>query len=201
MSSGPMRVLVPLGTRPEIVKLAPVVRTLRARGFEVRTVATGQHYDPSLTDAFFEGLGLSPDDRWGLGGDEPQRVGGILENAYRELQAPRPDLVFLMGDTHTVPLFCLAARRFRVPVAHLEAGLRSFNETSLEEVNRKVAGALALLHFAPTELAATFLREFRGTHPAALVLALGLAGYAGGPTMLAGGLGLAAMAWRSGRAG
>src|SRR5438552_8214036 len=64
-----------------------------------------------------------------------------------------------MGDTHTVPLFCLAARRHRVPVAHLEAGLRSFNETSLEEVNRKVAGALASVHFAPTELAATFLRR------------------------------------------
>src|SRR5204863_3833990 len=86
-------------------------------------------------------------------------VGGILERAYRVVADVRPDLVFLMGDTNTVPLFSLAARRHRVPVAHLEAGLRSFNETSLEEVNRKVAGALASLHSAPTELAATFLRR------------------------------------------
>ena len=154
-----MRVLVPLGTRPEIVKLAPVVRTLAARGSDVRTVATGQHYDASLTDTFFDGLGLAPDVRWELDGDEAARVGRILENALRELDASRPDLVFLMGDTNTVPLFSLAARRHRTPVAHLEAGLRSFNETSLEEVNRKVAGALASLHFAPTELAATFLRR------------------------------------------
>jgi UDP-N-acetylglucosamine 2-epimerase (non-hydrolysing) len=67
--------------------------------------------------------------------------------------------VLLLGDTFTVPFFCLAARRACVPIVHLEAGLRSFNPTSMEEVNRRVAGALASVHLAPTDLAARFLRD------------------------------------------
>jgi UDP-N-acetylglucosamine 2-epimerase (non-hydrolysing) len=153
-----MRILVPFGTRPEIIKLAPVVRTLKERGFEVTTVATGQHYDGSLTDAFYEQLAFHPDARWTLEGDDVTRTAEILKLAHQEVSERKPDLVLLLGDTYTVPLFCLAARRYRVPIAHLEAGLRSFNETSLEEVHRKVAGALASLHFAPTRMAADFLR-------------------------------------------
>ncbi len=152
-----MNVLVPLGTRPEIVKLAPVVRALREAGVAVRTVATGQHYDATLTSAFYDALGLQPDETWSLSGDEGERVGTILTLAHGEIAARRPDLVLLLGDTWTVPLFSLAARSHRVPVAHIEAGLRSFNETSMEEVNRRVAGAAASLHFAPTQLASKFL--------------------------------------------
>ena len=80
-----MRVLVPLGTRPEIVKLAPVVHALRGAGLDVRTVATGQHYDASLTSAFFDGLGLQPDETWSVSGDEGERAGAILSLAHREL--------------------------------------------------------------------------------------------------------------------
>ncbi len=152
-----MRILVALGTRPEIVKLAPVVAALRIAGVEVEVVATGQHHDRELADAFFEGLGLVPDVRWHLEGDEGHRVATILEQAFALIADRRPDAVLLLGDTWTVPLFCLAARRFRTPVAHLEAGLRSFNPTSVEEVDRKVAGALASLHLAPTTMAAGFL--------------------------------------------
>jgi UDP-N-acetylglucosamine 2-epimerase (non-hydrolysing) len=152
-----MQVLVPLGTRPEIVKLSPIVAALEARGAAVRVVATGQHHDPTLTDVFYDRLGLHPDERWKAEGDDGTRVGAILTHAYVELQARRPDLVLVLGDTYTVPLFCVAARRHRVPVAHVEAGLRSFNPTSMEEVNRKIAAATASLHFAPTELAARFL--------------------------------------------
>ena len=159
-----LRVLVPLGTRPEIVKLAPVVAALQRHGHVVRTVATGQHYSPSMSDAFFDDLGLRPDERWELEGDESERVGSILGSALRELDRHRPDVVLLLGDTWTVPLFCMAARRHGVPLAHLEAGLRSFNPTSVEEVNRKVAAATASLHLAPTELAARFLR-YEGVLP------------------------------------
>ena len=154
-----MRVLVPIGTRPEIVKLAPVVAALRAVGMSVRVVATGQHYDAALTDAFYDALGLRPDERWDLEGDEADRVAGILAALMRELAAHPTDLVLVLGDTYTVPMACLAARRHRIPVAHVEAGLRSFNETSMEEVNRRIAAATASLHFAPTELAGRFLRE------------------------------------------
>ena len=154
-----MKVLVPFGTRPEIVKLSPVIDALRERGFEIRSVATGQHDDPGMTDAFFEELSLEPDQRWRLGAGDAARVPGMLGLALHEVDSWRPDLVLVLGDTYTVPLFCLAARRRQVPVAHLEAGLRSFNETSMEEVNRKVAGATASLHFAPTDLAGRFLRD------------------------------------------
>ena len=154
-----MRILVPFGTRPEIVKLAPVVQALRAASFEVRAVATGQHYDDALAGAFFRGLDLVPDENWTVEGSEGERVGTILTRAIESVAAWQPDLVLCLGDTYTVPLFCLAARRQRVPVAHLEAGLRSFNPTSMEEVNRKVAAATASLHFAPTDLAARFLQD------------------------------------------
>ena len=152
-----MNVLVPLGTRPEIIKLAPVVAALREHGVVTEVVATGQHYDAALTDAFFDGLGMQPDVRWQLEGNEAQRVGSILEQAITLLDDRRPDAVVLLGDTNTVPLFCLAARRFSIPIVHVEAGLRSHNSTSLEEANRRVAGTLASLHFAPTALAAAFL--------------------------------------------
>jgi UDP-N-acetylglucosamine 2-epimerase (non-hydrolysing) len=159
------RLLVPLGTRPEIIKLAPVVRELVASGFAVRTVATGQHGDAAMSSAFFEELDVRPDETWTLPGNAPARLGSMLARAEQELEENRPELVLMLGDTNTVPLFCLAARRHRVPVAHLEAGLRSFNATSMEEVNRKIAAACASLHLAPTELAAKFLVD-EGIDPA-----------------------------------
>jgi UDP-N-acetylglucosamine 2-epimerase (non-hydrolysing) len=152
-----MRVLVPVGTRPEIVKLAPVIHQLRRRGFDVRVLATGQHDDPSLAGVFFDRFGVEPDERWSPPSDEHERVGFILAGAFNELRERRPDVVLVVGDTYTVPFFALAARRFVVPVVHVEAGLRSFNDTSMEEVHRRVAGQIASLHFAPTETAARFL--------------------------------------------
>lgn len=154
-----MRVLVPFGTRPEIVKLAPVVAALREHGHAVHAVATGQHDDPRLADRFFTDLGLTPDERWTLPRAEAERVGALLTHAYETIAARHPDLVLVLGDTYTVPLFGLAARRHTIPVAHLEAGLRSFNPRSLEEVNRRAVGAMTSLHLAPTALAAHFLAD------------------------------------------
>jgi UDP-N-acetylglucosamine 2-epimerase (non-hydrolysing) len=152
-----MDILVPFGTRPEIVKLAPVVAALHDCGHAVRTVATGQQDDPRLADDFFADLALVPDTRWDLPAREADRVGALLTHAYDELATHRPDVVLVLGDTHTVPLFGLAARRAGVPVVHLEAGLRSFNERSLEEIHRRAAAAIASLHLAPTTLAASML--------------------------------------------
>ena len=150
-------VLIPMGTRPEIIKLSPVISALRDEGIIVKTVATGQHYDHNLTDTFFAEFGVAPDVRWTLEGPEHVRLGQLVAAAEEEIETARPDLVLVLGDTNTVPVFCLAARRHSVPVAHLEAGMRSFNETSMEEVNRRVAAACASLHLAPTQLAAKFL--------------------------------------------
>ena len=153
-----LHLTVPIGTRPEIVKLAPVVNSLREHGHHVRVVATGQHFDAELTDVFFSALHLQPDVRWALPSSEAERVGAILSAAMTEIAEQRPDAVLILGDTWTVPLFALAARRYGIAVVHLEAGLRSFNELSIEEVNRRIAGAVAQFHLAPTDLAATFLR-------------------------------------------
>jgi UDP-N-acetylglucosamine 2-epimerase (non-hydrolysing) len=150
---------VAVGTRPEVVKLAPVVTVLRAAGHLVRCVATGQHTDPRLAAALFTELGCPPDDTWLIDGDEGSRVGGLLTHAYRELAEHRPDAVVVLGDTYTAPLVAMAARRAGVGVVHVEAGLRSFNELSMEETNRRMLASLATVHLAPTDLAETFLLQ------------------------------------------
>ncbi|WP_229071075.1 non-hydrolyzing UDP-N-acetylglucosamine 2-epimerase [Actinoplanes sp. DH11] len=151
-------ILVPFGTRPEVIKLAPVVAALREHGHSVVTVDTGQHTDAAMSGDVQRDLGLTPDIRRELpaGGN---RLAALIEGAGQMLDADRPDLVLALGDTHTVPAYALAARAAGVPFAHLEAGLRSFNPRSLEEVNRRVAAAVAQLHFAPTGRAAGFLAE------------------------------------------
>jgi UDP-N-acetylglucosamine 2-epimerase (non-hydrolysing) len=142
-----------------VIKLAGVVTALRDRGHLVRCVATGQHKDPAMYADVFAGLGLEPDAAWRLDGDEGDRVGGLLANAFRDVGASAPDAVLVLGDTYTAPMMALAARRHGAGVIHLEAGLRSFNERSMEESNRRVVAALATLHLAPTRLAARFLRD------------------------------------------
>ena len=150
-------VLVPFGTRPEVVKLAPVVAALEAAGHRVSVVDTGQHTDPALSSQLQATLGLTPGQRFQLPVDPADRSGALHADAARAVARSAPDVVLALGDTNTVPAYALAARAAGVPFAHLEAGLRSLNPRSVEEVNRRVAAAAAQLHFAPTERAAAFL--------------------------------------------
>jgi len=159
-----MKLTVPVGTRPEIVKLAGAIAAMRAAGHDVRCVATGQHTDAKLAGDIFAELGCPPDVVWRLPSTEPERVGSLLAQAFAEFAEHRPDAVLVLGDTYTAPLVAIAARRFGVGVIHLEAGLRSFNERSVEEVNRRMMVALATVHLAPTELAARLLRD-EGVEP------------------------------------
>ncbi|HEV7207278.1 MAG TPA: UDP-N-acetylglucosamine 2-epimerase (non-hydrolyzing) [Mycobacteriales bacterium] len=152
-----LRLTVPVGTRPEVIKLAPVVTALSAAGHQVRCIATGQHYDPAMYEEIFAGAGLRPDVIWRLSGTEGERLGQLLASAFQELAAQPADGILVLGDTYTAPLFAMAARRFGVGVIHLEAGLRSQNERSVEEVNRRMMVALATVHLAPTRGAADFL--------------------------------------------
>jgi UDP-N-acetylglucosamine 2-epimerase (non-hydrolysing) len=147
------RILVPFGTRPEVIKLAPVVHALRAAGHQVTTVDTGQHQDAAMSGDVQKSLNLLPDVRL----TKPNGLGGLVTAALSALAAHPADLVLALGDTHTVPAWALAARNAGIPFAHLEAGLRSFNPRSAEEINRRVAAATAQLHFAPTDRAAAFL--------------------------------------------
>jgi UDP-N-acetylglucosamine 2-epimerase (non-hydrolysing) len=157
--TSPLRITVPVGTRPEVIKLAGVVAALRAHGHQVRTVATGQHVDAQMYSRVFADLGMRPDTVWELSGGEGDRVGALLGHAFDDVAAHRPDIVLVLGDTYTAPLFAMAARRHGVGVVHLEAGLRSFNPASMEESNRRMVAALATMHLAPTELAARFLGD------------------------------------------
>ncbi|MGP3691514.1 non-hydrolyzing UDP-N-acetylglucosamine 2-epimerase [Streptomyces sp. IBSNAI002] len=160
------RILVPLGTRPEIVKLAPVVRGLAA-AHDVRVVFTGQHGSAALGDRMLAEFGLEPAERWDTGPaagpagparSGAERLGALVAEAGRGLDRQGPDAVLVLGDTNTVPAFCLAAVDAGLPVVHLEAGLRSYNPLSREEANRKLAASLASLHLAPTARAAAVLR-------------------------------------------
>ena len=148
------RLLVAVGTRPEFVKIAPVLDALRERGVPVHLVATGQHTDQDMAGQFLTDLGIVVDEAWDLGASTgAQRMGLLTTNAFDAVERERPDAVLVLGDTITVPIFALAARALGRPLIHVEAGLRGYNPQSVEEANRRFAGAVASLHFAPTQRA------------------------------------------------
>ncbi|MBO0728315.1 MAG: UDP-N-acetylglucosamine 2-epimerase (non-hydrolyzing) [Acidimicrobiaceae bacterium] len=151
------RVLVAYGTRPEIVKLAPVVRALRAAGHNVRVVNTGQHFSLEMNHGIAREVDLVADVDHVLPEQPAARLAALVEDAGREVDPARTDVVLCLGDTETIPAYALAARRAGLPFWHLEAGLRSFNERSLEELNRRFAAAAASFNLAPTERARGFL--------------------------------------------
>ena len=152
-----MKITVAVGTRPEIIKLGPVVQALRKDGQELRVIATGEHTDPGMAGDMFDGLGHQPDVTWPLPDTGSKHLGALIASAADEFATAAADAVLVLGDTDSVPLVALAARRHGVGVIDAEAGLRSFNGRSGEETNRRVMAALATLNLAPTPLAAQFL--------------------------------------------
>ena len=109
--------------------------------------------------------GVDPDEVWNLADQPGDRLAAMTAMAAATIDRIQPSATLVLGDTHTVPIFAMASRRALVPVIHVEAGLRSLNPQSIEEVNRKVASSVASLHFAPTADAATFLLA-EGVEPA-----------------------------------
>jgi UDP-N-acetylglucosamine 2-epimerase (non-hydrolysing) len=161
-SGGKPRILVTFGTRPEAIKMFPVVFALRETGrFDVKVVVTAQHRE--LLDAVLALAGLRPDLDLDLMLPDQSLDGlssRILTSFGQALDTLRPDRVLVHGDTLTTMMASLACYFRRIPVGHVEAGLRSGDIYSPwpEEVNRKVTGVVADLHFAPTETAAAALR-------------------------------------------
>jgi UDP-N-acetylglucosamine 2-epimerase len=149
-----MRVMSVVGNRPQFVKAAPLSRALRAVGTEV-LVHSGQHYDPDLADLFFDELGIpQPDHALGVGRGSPLRQVAAIITALEDLiSADRPDVVLVYGDTTTTLAGALAAAKTGVPLAHVEAGLRSFDRTMPEEQNRVVTDHLSDLLLCPTAVA------------------------------------------------
>ena len=150
-----------LGTRPEIIKMAPVIRACLKKDIEYSVLHTGQHYSYEMDRIFFEDLNLPlPDDNLDAGsGSHAEQTGKIMAGAGRILSAHPPDIVLVQGDTNTVLAGSLAAAKLHIPVGHVEAGLRSFDRRMPEEINRIVADHIADLLFAPTRLARRNLRH------------------------------------------
>jgi UDP-N-acetylglucosamine 2-epimerase (non-hydrolysing) len=151
------------GARPNFMKLAPVVRALqRTDCLRFRIVHTGQHHDAALTDVFFEQLGIpAPDVHLGAGsGSHGAQTARILERYDAHLSTRRPDATVVFGDVNTNVACALAAVKVGVPVAHVEAGLRSFDRTMPEEINRIVTDAISGLLLVTEESGtANLLRE------------------------------------------
>lgn len=156
-----MKILSVVGARPQFVKLAPIHRALIAAGHEHVIVHTGQHYDRDMSDVFFEDLGIpQPDENLSVGsashGRQTAAMLGPLEESFLR---HAPDWVLVYGDTNSTLAASLAAIKINQRLAHLEAGLRSFNRNMPEEHNRVLSDHAADLLLAPTDIAAKHLAE------------------------------------------
>lgn len=149
-----MKVLTVVGNRPQFVKAAAVSSRLRERAEEV-LVHTGQHYDRELSEVFFEQLGLAPPERLlGVGsGSHAVQTGRTMARLEPLVEAERPDAMLVYGDTNATLAGALVAAKLAVPLAHVEAGMRSLDRRMPEEVNRIVADRLAGLLLCSTEAA------------------------------------------------
>ena len=156
-----MRVMSVVGARPQFVKLAPIDAAFREAGIDHVIVHTGQHYDPMLSDVFFSDLGISaPDVHLGVGsGSHGVQTGTMLAAMDETIETHSPDWVLVYGDTNSTLAGALSAVKLHVPIAHLEAGLRSFNRAMPEEINRILTDHAADLLLAPTEVGAAHLAD------------------------------------------
>src|SRR6476646_3620297 len=135
------------GARPNFMKIAPLVRALRANGpgLEIRIIHTGQHYDRDLNEVFFDELGIpAPDVFLGAGsGSHAQQTAKIMIGFEEACRAGRPDCVLVVGDVNSTLACSIVAKKLCIPVAHVEAGLRSGDMNMPEEVNRIVTDAIS----------------------------------------------------------
>lgn len=154
-----VKIVSVVGARPQFVKLAPIHKAAQAAGVEHIIVHTGQHYDPMLSDVFFEDLGIgTPDVHLGVGsGTHGVQTGAMLAALDAVFDEHMPDWVLVYGDTNSTVAAALSAVKMHIPVAHLEAGLRSFNRRMPEEHNRVMTDHAADLLLAPTQVAVDHL--------------------------------------------
>lgn len=141
-----------LGTRPEIIKLAPVIRECQKRQMPFFIIHTNQHYSQEMDAVFFDELSL-PAPRYNLGigsGTHGEQTGAALCRIEKVLIRERPDVVLVQGDTNTALAGALAAAKLHIPVGHVEAGLRSYDRNMPEEINRVLIDHSADFLFAPT---------------------------------------------------
>lgn len=148
-----MKIAIILGTRPEIIKMSPLIRECEMQGIGYYILHTGQHYSFEMDRVFFEELKL-PVPKYNLdvgSGSHGEQTGKMLAGIEEILLKDMPDIVLVQGDTNTVLAGALAASKLHIKVGHVEAGLRSFDRSMPEEINRIVADHISDYLFAPTE--------------------------------------------------
>ena len=168
MTAEHMTVMTVVGARPQFVKAAAIFRAFERAGsaegallIQHRLVHTGQHYDPNMSDVFFRELDLpSPDHELGVGsGPHGAQTGRMLEAAEAVMRHDRPDVVLVVGDTNSTLAGALASAKLGIPVAHVEAGLRSYRRDMPEEINRVLTDHVSTLLLCPSDVAVANLRK------------------------------------------
>ena len=161
-----IKIAVIIGTRPEIIKMASVIDEIEKRNIDYILIHTGQHYDHEMSDQFFLDLELrKPDYNIGVGsGSHGKQTATMINGIEEVLLAEEPDLVLVQGDTNAVLSGAIVASKLHIPIGHVEAGLRSYDKSMPEEINREVADVCSKMYFVPTEESAINLL-FDGISP------------------------------------
>lgn len=154
-----MKIATILGTRPEIIKMAPIIDEISKRDINQIILHTGQHYDEEMSDNFFKDLDIStPDYNIHVGsGTHGKQTGLMMKGIEEVLLEEKPDIVLVQGDTNAVLAGALVSSKLHIAIGHVEAGLRSFDMTMPEELNRRVADVCSTMYFVPTEESAVNL--------------------------------------------
>lgn len=158
----PDKICFIFGTRPEIIKVAPIIKECIETNTPFITIHTGQHYSENMDQVFFTGLQLpAPDYNLKVGSaSHGKQTAAMLSGIEEILSSEMPTVVVVQGDTNSVLAGALAASKLHIDIAHVEAGLRSYDRTMPEELNRVLAGSVARYHFTPTlEAKANLLKE------------------------------------------
>lgn len=148
-----MKIATVIGTRPEIIKMAPVLDEIEKMGIDNILIHTGQHYDHEMSQQFFQDLKIKkPDYNIGVGSNSHGKQTAIMmESIENVLIEENPDIILVQGDTNAVLAGALTASKLHMAVGHVEAGLRSYDKTMPEEINRQIADICSNIFFVPTE--------------------------------------------------